>query len=158
MITEKIWIKTIDSRQRNVEIIDFIDLRINIMCSNQSRPENSKLQNIIWSEQKIRIKNVVSRHQTVVRKLIMISEFEDGVVIFFEKKYHRIRVQTGPLKEGCPAITKISQKCWFHKVNSKFQITLKTSEMMYLDPRNILSNFGRNRNLEKKYYFFEILL
>ena len=34
------------------------------------------------------------------------------------------------LKEGCPAIIKISQKCWFHKVNSKFQITLKTSEMM----------------------------
>ena len=53
-------------------------------------------------------------------------------------------MRTHPLKEGCPAITKIYRKCWFHKVNSKFQITLKTSEMMYLDPRNILSNVGQN--------------
>ena len=69
------------------------------MCSNQSRPKNSKLQNIIWSEKKIWIKNIASRQQTVVQELTMISEFWDGMVIFFGKKnYHRIRIQTGPLK------------------------------------------------------------
>ena len=33
-------------------IIDLLDFIINIICSNQSRPKNSKLQNIIWSEKK----------------------------------------------------------------------------------------------------------
>ena len=33
-----------------MKIIDFIDFRINILNSNQSRPKNSKLQNIIWSQ------------------------------------------------------------------------------------------------------------
>ena len=46
------------------EIIDFINLRINIHCSNQSRPKNSKLQNIIWSEKKIWIKTIDSRQRT----------------------------------------------------------------------------------------------
>ena len=62
---KKIWIKTIDSRQRTAKIIDFIDLRINILNSNQYRPKNSKLQNIIWSQKKFWIKNIVSRWQTV---------------------------------------------------------------------------------------------
>ena len=58
------WNKTIDSRQRTTKTIDFIDFRINIICSNQYRPKNSKLQNIIWSEKKIWTKTIDSRQRT----------------------------------------------------------------------------------------------
>ena len=50
------------------EIIDFIDLRVNIRNSNQYRPKNSKLQNVIWSEKQIWIKTIDSRQQTVQNK------------------------------------------------------------------------------------------
>ena len=69
---KKIWIKTIDSRQRTAKTIDFIDLHVIIGSSNQCRPKNSKVQNIIWSQKKIWIKNIVSRQQTVLQKLITI--------------------------------------------------------------------------------------
>jgi len=62
---KKIWIKTIDSRQRTTKTIDFIDLHINILNSNQYRLKNTKLQNIIWSPKKIWIQNIISRWQTV---------------------------------------------------------------------------------------------
>ena len=50
---KKIWIKTIDSRQRTTKTIDFVDLRINILTVTSYRPKNSKLQNIIWSEKNL---------------------------------------------------------------------------------------------------------
>ena len=61
---KQIWTKTIDSRQRTSEIIDFIDLRINIRYSNQYRSKNSKLQDIIWSQKKNWIKTIDSRQRT----------------------------------------------------------------------------------------------
>ena len=69
-----------------IKSLIFIDLRINIICSNQSRQKKSKLSNIIWSEEKIWIKNITSRQQTVVQKLTMIPEFGDGTFIFYCNK------------------------------------------------------------------------
>ena len=58
---------TVDYCNEILKIIGFINLRINIRYSNQSRPKNSKLQNIIWSQKKIWIKTIDSQQRNVER-------------------------------------------------------------------------------------------